>query len=114
VGSVCSGHCIVSADCTPINHQYGRGSKHLHGVTLERTDIMQVQQDTHSAHLSLPVVVPVWPCQRLSQVRCTLQDLVVHTDAAAPAAQAPRLGIAQAQQRDDVCVHMQGTGSGRC
>lgn len=39
------------------------------------------------SHLSLPVIEPVWPSQHLSQMRSPLQDLIVYTDAAAPAAE---------------------------
>lgn len=41
----------------------------------------------------------------------SLQDLIVHSDAAAPAAEAPRFGVPQAQQSNNVCrVIMEGLG----
>ena len=49
-------------------------------------------------HLALAVHEP-GPCQEARQIGPPAHDLVVHADAAAPAAEAALLRIAQAQQR---------------
>ncbi len=54
---------------------------------------------SRSAHRACLAVHEPGPSQHARQVRAAAQDLVVHADAAAPAAQAALHRIVQAQQR---------------